>query len=407
MRDDVSSSRSRDAAIHTTAGRLRRRSAGLVAGCLAVALVGGGVPAWAGDVTGNEDEVVLTDANGEVNDVFVNWGNSETTAVSIRDYAGFGTVAGTCASTTTWDDEVRCTGRPLVTLHLGAGDDRAQSGNLMAPETATVMYGGEGNDVLSSDAGSDELHGGPGDDVLIPDGSSPGPGDVVSGGPGTDLLDLRPVLATELYASLDGVANDGRPADHDNYHADIENIAGSMQARNALVGNDGRNVLVGGDLADLLVGGGGKDNLDAGAGNDKVNALDGRGGDQVACGAGADVVHADAGDVVAQDCEKRFYAGKVTKLRHTRNGKQVRALVRCAKDATGPCRGTVRLQHGKKTLLDRTYVVKRGKAKRVTLRTSAAGRKALRGQKRLKVRLLVSSRKFAAPVGVRVQTRRL
>lgn len=384
----------------------RRLAGPLLAGSLVAATLVAAAPARAADVVGNDSTVTLTDAVGERNDVFVNWGNSATTSVTIRDYAGFGTVSGSCTPSSSWSDEVECAGRPVVTLQLGSDDDRASSGNLMAVGTTTVMHGGAGDDTLTSGAGADQLHGGPGNDILTPDGDDPQGGDVLTGGPGVDLLDLRPVVASELLASLDGVANDGRPGDGDNYGSDIENVNGSMVARNRLVGNNGRNVLVGGDLSDVLVGGGGKDDLDAGSGNDTLNALDGRGGDRVTCGAGADVVHADPGDVVAGDCEKRLLAGKVTALRHSRNGARVQAKVSCPKTTTGPCRGTVRLVKGKKTLLDRSYSVKRGKTKRVTLRTTKAGRKALRSKKKLKAELRVSSRTTMAPAGVRVTLRR-
>src|SRR5690606_13568819 len=162
---------------------------------------------------------------------------------------------------------------------------------------------------------------GPGNDTLYPDGASPAPGDVVSGGPGVDLLDLRLVLAPQLRASLDGVANDGRPGDRDNYLRDIENIHGSHYARNTLIGNARRNVISGGSLGDLLIGGAGKDDLSGGGGNDTINALDGRGGDRVSCGSGADVAYVDPGDVVARDCERRFYAARAQALRAAQQGR--------------------------------------------------------------------------------------
>lgn len=381
-------------------------AAALLGTSLVAATFVAATPTQAADVVGDGNTVTLSDPVGEENDVFVNWGNSSTPSVTIRDYAGFGIVRGTCTPNRNWSDDVNCSGRPEVTLHLGPGNDRASSGNLMAVGTTTVMHGGGGDDTLVSGAGADRLHGGPGNDTLIPDGDDPRSGDVLTGGPGVDLLDLRPVVASQLRASLDGVANDGRPGDRDNYGADLENVNGSMIARNTIVGNNRRNVLVGGDLSDVLVGGGGKDELDAGAGSDSVNALDGRGGDRVSCGSGADVVHADPGDVMASDCEKRFLAARVSALRHTARGSRVQAKVSCPKSATGPCRGTLRLVKGKKTLVDRSYSVKRGKAKRVSLKTTAPGRKALRGKKKLKVQMRVSVRGVAPAAGVRVTLRR-
>ena len=374
-----------------------------------IAVVGAllALPAVASEVGGDTEQVVLTDVGGEANDVFVNWGNNPSATLSIRDYAGISVVSGPCVEAS-WADNIDCPTptRPRVVLRLGAGDDTAQSGNLNAVGTTTVMYGGAGRDTLRSESGTDRLYGGPGNDTLYPDGSSPAPGDVVSGGAGVDLLDLRSVVASSLRASLDGVANDGRPGDRDNYLADIENIHGSHHARNTLVGNARRNVITGGDLGDVLIGGAGKDDLSGGGGNDTLNAVDGRGGDRVSCGSGADVAYLDAGDVVARDCERRFYAASAQQLRALQQGRVVRTRLACPKNATGPCRGVLRLQRGKHTLLQRSYAVRAGRSAVVDLQTTARGRAVLRGSGRVKARLLVSARKARVPAGRAVWVRR-
>lgn len=385
-------------------------SASVTASVAVVAVVGAllALPAVAGEVGGDAEQVVLTGVGAEANDVFVNWGNNPSAQLTIRDYAGVSVVGGPCVEASWAADMVECppSMRPRVVLRLGAGDDEASSGNLNATGTTTVMYGGPGRDELQSGAGTDRLHGGPGNDTLVPDGDSPAPGDIVSGGPGVDLLDLRPVVASTLRASLDGVANDGRPGDRDNYRADIENINGSNVARNTLVGNARRNVLAGGDLGDVLVGGAGRDELDGRGGNDTLNALDGRGGDRISCGSGADVAYLDPGDVAARDCERRFHAARVQPLRALQQGRVVRMRLACPKAATGPCRGVVRLQRGKQTLLQRSYAVRAGRSAVVTLRTTARGRAVLRGSGRVKARLLVSARKAAVPAGRMVSVRR-
>src|SRR4051794_1655761 len=104
--------------------------------------------------------------------------------------------------------------------------------------------------VLTGTPGNDMLRGGPGDDVI-------------DGGPGADDTARGRGIAAVTYAgrpavvvTIDDLANDGPPGEHDNVQTDIEDVYGGDGA-DALSGSAGANTLEGGPGDDLLSGGGG------------------------------------------------------------------------------------------------------------------------------------------------------
>lgn len=242
--------------------------------------------------------IILGDRTGEANHVSVNWGNNPTAESTISDHANITAWSQGCEMSDL--GYLFCPGSSYVLL-LGPLDDHGESINSEAAGTTTQMYGEDGNDRLSSGAGSDVLDGGPGDDVLSPDGDHPGPGDVVSGGTGVDRLDLAGTVATSVYASLDGVANDGHDRT-DNYAADLEDIVGARDGRNVLVGNAAANTIEGRDQDDVLQGLAGADSLIGNDGFDVIDAVDRSPGDKVDCGRGTDTAYVDRGDLV-DGCE--------------------------------------------------------------------------------------------------------
>ena len=334
-----------------------------VAACLLVAASASA----ASSLSVSGDTITLTDAAGERNYVTVNHGNVPDAVASVDDHVGIAPVA-PCMEFSGIGYSCPTSVRPTFVLDLGDGDDFAQVINFSAAGTHSELRGGAGNDTLWSYEGSDSLDGGPGDDELVPDDDDPSPGDDVRGGPGTDHLQLAPVLSAEVVATLDDRADDGQPGHRDNYHSDIENVTGAQQARNTIVGTSGPNVLTGQDQADRLTGAGGRDTLDGRGGSDTIDALDGMSRDRVTCGDGADAVYADAGDVVADDCEKVTWAPKVsTKLRHRANRVAVR--LECPRRSRASCRGTLRLTTAKgRTLATASYRVKRNRKATVRLR---------------------------------------
>jgi len=130
------------------------------------------------------------------------------------------------------------------------------------------LNGGDGGDTLNGGAGSDVLDGGAGNDVYYVDVS----GDTVTedAGEGTDEV-RTPVF---LYILPDNV----------------ENLTGTLGARQILVGNALSNTIIGGAGNDTINGEGGADTMIGGAGNDLygvddpydvVVELDGGGNDEI------------------------------------------------------------------------------------------------------------------------------
>ncbi|MBB2945652.1 Ca2+-binding RTX toxin-like protein [Actinoplanes lutulentus] len=147
-----------------------------------------------------------------------------------------------------------------------AGDDRLQ--------------GGAGNDQLTGWSGDDLLDGGAGDDYLSGDDpdletSVPIGTDMIRGGSGADRVDYNG-HARPVVVDLDGVTgDDGQEGEHDTVGSDVEHLNGSPQS-DVLTGNSAANYIIGGFGDDVIRGGGGTDTL--------------YGGD------GADLIHGEAGD---------------------------------------------------------------------------------------------------------------
>jgi Ca2+-binding RTX toxin-like protein len=153
-----------------------------------------------------------------------------------------------------------------------------------------VIHGGPGNDVLIGGTGNDTLDGGPGDDDFegIPGeglfGSDPPSQgtDTYIGGGGSDSV-LYTGRGEDLSLSLDGVANDGAPGEHDNIEPDVTTVLGGSADdvitgngyANALAGDSGNDVINGEGGDDRLFGGPGSDRLDAGPGQDYLEGDDG------------------------------------------------------------------------------------------------------------------------------------
>ena len=154
--------------------------------------------------------------------------------------------------------------------------------------------GNDGIDVLSGDAGADDLHGGDDNDSL----SGGGGADKLAGGFGNDMLDggdgddqLRGNAGADHIAGGDG----------------DDSLFGGAGA-DVLRGDAGNDQLDGGDGADYMSGGGGDDTLEGGAGNDALFGEDGNdtlnGGDDIdsmSGGAGNDTyILADRRDIVLE-----------------------------------------------------------------------------------------------------------
>ena len=211
-------------------------------------------------------------------------------------------------------------------LKLGDGNDRGRAISSVqrpspifpfccTPLQGVSIDGGPGNDTLIGSVGDDYLEGGLG-------------ADDIRGGLGSDWADYSRDGNQTLGAkvTLDNVANDGRGSEHDNVHSDVENVNGTLQGNNVLIGSDSDNVLEGHAGSDTLRGGAGNDTLyggfEAGAvgadtldggtgldtlwggyGDDTIEARDGLPDLRITCSGGNDVVNADSTDPADADCE--------------------------------------------------------------------------------------------------------
>ena len=187
----------------------------------------------------------------------------------------------------------------------GMGHDRIR-------DDVELYVGGDGNDRFSFvGSGRHIVFGTLGDDSMV---GGPGP-DVLDGGYGADPAGVdAPSNDTVSYAgrlggvtvTLDGVADDGAPGEHDEVLPTVEHVVGT-NVPDTLVGPasvpDGRAYRLDGlDSGDVLTGGAGTDLIDAGPGDDVV-IVKGGGKDAVRCGLGNDILVSDGVDL-SRDCEQ-------------------------------------------------------------------------------------------------------
>jgi len=384
---------------------MRSNSAYLAAGAIALGLA---LPASAGAAqvsTAGSQFVALDAAPGEANRVTVAHTGD---AVVIRDDGATLSLAPGTDCTLTDAHQVRC---PPVRFQfaalLGDGDDTVTvtggfSTDLRGDAGNDQIYGGTGHDSIDAGDGDDTVDAGPGDDQIRGGAGS----DTIGGGDGTDLAtydSMAPVTVT-----LDGLRNDGAAGENDLIGPDVEGAIGGLGA-DTLTGNDGPNHLDGGGGKDRIAGGGGNDELtDVSKGN-TFNGGDGDdtitsrgifesdesgfvgivpGHDTVTCGAGADTVIGDVLDRPAGDCE-RFDTGislPDRKLTATRDA-HVSARVHCG--AFTACRFQVRLRRQGYITPLASARVPSGATRRVRMRLSRAGAKALRRDRRLRVDVIV------------------
>ncbi len=151
-----------------------------------------------------------------------------------------------------------------------SGMGNAATGN--TPFVAPLsIYGGAGNDTLRGGSNDDTLDGGLGDDTFVGGAAADG-GDHLIGGPGIDTADYSARTAA-LTISIDDVADDGEPGEHDNVAADVEIVRGGS-GDDHLSGGTGPHTLFGGPGNDTFDQGsapGGADVMNGGPGIDTVS----------------------------------------------------------------------------------------------------------------------------------------
>jgi len=208
------------------------------------------------NINGSQGGDTLT-GNAAAN-ILAGWGGNDL----LRGGAGADTLDGGVGI----DTATYYSGAAGVTVDLAAGTGSggdADDDILIGIENLTGSN--QGNDTLIGTAGANTLAGWGGDDLL-------------RGGVGADTLDGGTGRDTASYfTSASGVTVDlaagiagGGDAQGDTLTG-IENVTGSNQANDSVVGNAGANTLAGWGGDDLLRGGAGADRLDGGAGSDTAS----------------------------------------------------------------------------------------------------------------------------------------
>ncbi|MBY6138139.1 Hint domain-containing protein [Leisingera daeponensis] len=156
----------------------------------------------------------------------------------------------------------------MDTVFGGAGNDTISTG-----DDADLIGGGAGMDVIDGGIDDDTIDGGTGDDLLIGGEGA----DMLAGGAGDDTIygGLDPAFPDGLNITDDG--SDGRPADPD-----------PTNGRDTIFGGSGNDLIFGQDDDDVISGGSGDDTIDAGIDDDEVRG--GSGNDVIIGGHGADTL---------------------------------------------------------------------------------------------------------------------
>jgi Ca2+-binding RTX toxin-like protein len=174
------------------------------------------------------------------------------------------------------------------------------------------LHGGDGADILWGMGSFDHVIGGRGGDFIIAEGGSRIQGDLYGGpdDPGDWVI-----YATADQVTVDLQLGRGYLDSNPSYRdtlINIENVVGTPQGNDRLVGDgdsnilmglDGNNSLEGNGGDDTLTGGGGQDSLSGGAGNDRLEGHDGidslnggDGNDTLVAGVAADTLDGGAGN---------------------------------------------------------------------------------------------------------------
>jgi Ca2+-binding RTX toxin-like protein len=236
------------------------------------------------------------------------------------------------------DDEIGSGTGNTDVLDGGPGDDLIRVGHpkpssILALTTTDVISGGTGNDTFSDGCYDDNtmqgsvlaldpsvksgcswekyfladfenLSGGNGNDTLVGNAGT----NRLDGGAGHDTVSYNRSAPVSVW--LDGIANDGELGENDNI-VNVEDLVGGGED-DTFVGDALANTLLGGGGKDTIEGGAGVDRLEGGPGDDVVRALDGAADAVVSCGGDTDKVAADAADPVDATCESVGTTGNVS-----------------------------------------------------------------------------------------------
>jgi len=160
----------------------------------------------------------------------------------------------------------------------GDGDDTLSAGPGSTPQLfSETIFAGEGDDVLRGSTttnasttmiggpGNDTIAGGPGFDTVSGDDGA----DVLRGGGGTNDAVNYGSSPVGVNVTINDVANDGAPGEHDDVRTDIEGVSGSGFA-DVINGSDDSEFLSGQAGVDTVRGFGGNDFLNGGPDADTI-----------------------------------------------------------------------------------------------------------------------------------------
>jgi Ca2+-binding RTX toxin-like protein len=258
----------------------------------------------------------------------------------------------------------------------GPGNDRlagAEGNDILVGVTGDDTQSGDvGNDTLFGSDGNDKLSGGVGNDDLKGEAGN----DTLEGGAGKDRHTGGPHIDTVLYStrsagvtlSLDGTDKNGERNEDDFINHGTESVT-------------------------------------TGRGNDTIDADDNLKG-EIKCGAGSDLVTVDPDDRVAGDCENVRVSALGTRctaargsVRMSRSG-AIRVRVFCAAQAKGTLRlqSVARVRTGRRSarrvlkLGSKSFSLKAGQRRNITVKASKTARRYIQRKKRLSVRARITAK---------------
>jgi Ca2+-binding RTX toxin-like protein len=290
-------------------------------------------------------------------------------------------------------------------------DGGADNDTLGGGDGADLMQGGDGNDTITAGrnpAGTtDDVRGGAGDDRMI---WNPGQNDDINeGGEGNDTVEINGGSVGEDFTvkpgAVAGRVRFDRTGPSPNPGAFFVDIGTSENlVLNAGAGNDEikgfaglagliRSTFNGQDGNDEIRGTDGEDLLTGGKGFDLIRSSD-HAADRVECDNGIDFARVDRLDTV-RGCELVLGGRqRVTTKAKSLNvsGGAAALTLKCV--ATQRCRGVAALRRGNRTLASARFAMGKNKTQKVSLKLTAAGRRALSraGGKSLRVELRIDAK---------------
>jgi hypothetical protein len=199
-----------------------------------------------------------------------------------------------------------------ITVNAGGANDAIHMSPFSTFTEPGALFGGPGNDIITTGNTNDTVNGGDGDDIIT---WNHGQGsDIIDGGPGNDQLNFDGNDDAEVMTIVPNGARISLTRDVGNITMDIatveqlvieafggadsvtaaDNLSANGMLKLWLYGGDGADTITGTDTGDLIMGGLHNDTLNGGGGNDRL--IGGDGIDTVNGGDGNDDMNWNAGD---------------------------------------------------------------------------------------------------------------